>query len=287
MENNNNCYDHHDNHGHCEDVCNVKIVRCKGATGPTGHTGPIGPIGEKGDPGRMGPMGDMGPTGPTGPMGDIGPVGEKGDTGPTGPIGDKGDIGPVGEKGDTGPTGPVGEKGDTGPTGPTGWSGRCLKSYIRVYNNEPQDIELEQPVLFNNLGIKKGPVSFVPGTGHVLLESIGTFLILYKVFHVHAAQIALFVNEVIVPGSVIGEAAPSANIIGLSLFTVTQGDLLPNPNADSGFAAAVEIRNHTSYVTPIQLDGRQGDGADVTQTNATIVCIQICDESDDHQPLML
>ena len=282
--NNNNCYDHHDNHGHCEDVCNVKIVRCKGATGPTGYTGPIGPTGEKGDPGPVGRVGDIGPMGPTGPTGQMGDIGPIGDMGPTGPMGD---IGPVGEKGDIGPTGPTGEKGDNGPTGPTGWSGRCLKSYIRVYNNQPQDIELEQPVLFNNLGVKKGPVSFVPGTGHVLLESIGTFLILYKVFHVHAAQIALFVNEVIVPGSVIGEAAPSANIIGLSLFTVTQGDLLPNPNADSGFAAAVEIRNHTSYVTPIQLDGRQGDGADVTQTNATIVCIQICDESDDHQPLMI
>jgi hypothetical protein len=59
---------------------------------------------------------------------------------------------------------------------------------------------------------------------------------------------------------------------------VTAADLLPNINSPTGVAAVFQIRNHSSFITPILLDGRAGSGSDLTQINASMMIIQICDE---------
>lgn len=265
-----------------------------GRDGQDGQDGCRGPPGKKGCSGATGPQGEIGPTGATGPSGETGPsgpVGLDGPTGSTGPQGDIGSTGPAGPTGVDGPTGATGPQGETGPqgsTGPQGWSGKCLKSFAKIYNDVPQSVELEQPVLFNKNGVIVGPIAHIPGSGDLLIGSIGYFQIFVKVYHEFSAQFGCFLNGVLIPGSVIGEPGTTVQIVSFNLIEVTQNDLLPNLDSPTGVAAVFQIRNHTSYITPIVLDGREGSGSDVTQTNASLMIVQICDEDadamDDDEP---
>ena len=269
-------HDHHDS----EDECCEK----PGPQGPIGPQGPMGAMGPRGCHGWKGHTGPQGEVGPTGPQGEWGPTGPQGEWGPTGPQGLQGEMGPTGLQGEVGPTGYTGYtgytgiQGEVGPTGPTGWTGKCLKSFLRAYNDEPQIVQVNSPVNFNKTDLIRGPIYFVAGTGQVLLEQPGYYLILAKVFHLFAAQAALFLNGNVLQGSTIGEAAAAAMLIFHEIVRVTPEDLLPNPNAiHTGVAAILEVRNHSSY-SPIELDGREGSGTELDQANASIVVVQICDE---------
>ena len=193
-------------------------------------------------------------------MGDKGDKGDKGDTGPTGP---KGDMGDKGDKGD---------KGDTGPTGPQGIN---ILSFLHSYNDISQDVNLEQPVLFNKNDIIVGNINHIVGTGDFLLETVGYYELIIKVYHEYSAQVALFLNGNLIPGSVVGEPAAVTELIINTIIAIRAIDLLPNLNSITGVASVLQILNHSSYITPITLDGRTGSGSDITQTNASIVIIQL------------
>jgi hypothetical protein len=151
---------------------------------------------------------------------------------------------------------------------------------MRIYNVEPQSIDLEQPVLFSSLDLLVGPLAFIPGTGDVLICSIGYFQILAKVFHEFAVQFGGFLNGNLLPGSVVGEPATTSMCAVHELLRVTAADLLPNANSPTGFAAVYQIRNHSSYITPVILNGREGSGSDLSQINASLMLLQICDDVD-------
>jgi hypothetical protein len=189
--------------------------------------------------------------------------------GPTGPTGPQGDTGLKGDTGDIGPTGAI---------GPTGTAPMCLKSFGRIYNDVPQAVDLEQPVLFNKTDIMVGPIAHIPGTGDFLLGSVGYYEILGKLFHEYAIQVALFLNGNLLPGSVMGEPATTAMGIIMYILEVTEEDLLPNLDSPTGVAATIQVCNHTSYITPILLNGREGSGSDLTQVNASLMVIQLCDK---------
>jgi hypothetical protein len=149
---------------------------------------------------------------------------------------------------------------------------------MRAYNDIPGSVELEQPVLYNKNDLIVGTLAHVPGTGDFLLGSVGYYQILGKVFHEFAVQIGCFLNGVLITGSVIGEPATTSMIVVHEIVRVTAADLLPNINSPTGVAAVFQIRNHSSFITPILLDGRVGSGSDLTQVNAAMVILQICDE---------
>jgi hypothetical protein len=232
----------------------------------------------------MGPTGEIGPTGPTG---EIGPTGDKGDTGEIGPTGPTGDIGPTGPTGDIGPTGPTGDigpTGDRGEMGPTGTAPMCLKSFGRIYNDVPQAVDLEDSVTFNKNGVLVGTLAHVPGSADILLCSAGYYEVVGKLFHEYAIQTGLFLNGVLLVGSVMGEPATTAMAIVQYILPVHLADLLPNTDSPTGVAAVLQIRNHSSYITPIILNGREGSGSDLTQVNASMMIIQLCDEIEEERP---
>jgi hypothetical protein len=149
---------------------------------------------------------------------------------------------------------------------------------MRIYNNIAQSIDLEQPVLFSNLDLLVGPLVFIPGTGDILICSIGYFQIWAKVFHEFAVQFGGFLNGVLLPGAVVGEPATTSMCAIHEILMVTAADLLPNVNSPTGFAAVYQIRNHSSFITPVILNGREGSGSDLSQINASLMLLQICDE---------
>ena len=252
-----------------------------GTNGVDGCPGPPGPRGCKGSQGDTGAQGSEGMTGAQGSQGDTGAQGSEGMTGAQGSQGITGAQGDMGAQGNTGTQGDTGSQGDTGAqgsTGPQGWNGKCLNSFLRAYNDIPRDVDLEQPVLFNKTGVVYGPVNHVAGSGQVILGTVGYYLIIGKVFHEFACQVAGFLNGVLIPGTVVGEAATTSVILTHTIIAIYPEDLLPNSDSPTGFGAVFEIKNHSSYITPITLNGREGSGSDLTQVNASVVVLQLCNE---------
>ena len=146
---------------------------------------------------------------------------------------------------------------------------------MRIYNDVPQSIDLEQPVLFNKNGQIHGPLVHIPNSPDILVCSIGHFQILGKLFHEYAIQTGLFMNGVLLNGSVMGEPATTSVAILHYILQVDPENLLPNPDSPTGFAAVLHWRNHSSYITPILLNGREGSGSDITQINASLMIVQL------------
>jgi hypothetical protein len=142
-----------------------------------------------------------------------------------------------------------------------------------------QAVDLEEPVLFNKDSLKVGNVYHIPGSGFFLLETHGYYDVQIKTYHDYAAQLGLFLNGNLLPGSVTGEPAAASIIMINTIIEIRDADLLPNTNSDTGVAAVLELRNHSSYITPLILDGRSGCGSDPTQINASFVIIQLSDEA--------
>ena len=123
-----------------------------------------------------------------------------------------------------------------------------------------------------------GPINHVPGSADIILGAVGYYFIIGKVYHKYAVQLGSFLNGILIPGSVVGEAVPSAMVITHNIVEVKYSDLLPNPDSPTGVGAVFQLRNHISFVTPVLLDGTAGDGADKTQVNTSVVVIQLCNQ---------
>lgn len=150
----------------------------------SGATGPAGPAGAAGPPG---PAGLPGPAGPAGPAGTPGAPGAPGATGPAGPAGPAGAAGPAGPAGPTGlpgadgipgaegPEGPAGGAGPDGPAGPStsvadfGWVASAITA---------QTISPGQAVLFSQIGLLQGDVTYTVNTDKIELP-IGYYLVSY------------------------------------------------------------------------------------------------------------
>lgn len=252
----NSCRDYSDSDSHSD---SDHEYQCD-ASGNVIIPGPPGPPGRDGLDGRDGRDGRNGRDGSKGCHGDTGAKGE------------------TGAQGDMGPQGETGVQGDTGAQGPTGWSGKCLNSFMRAYNDVPESVDLEQPITFNKNDVVRGNIRLAPGTGHLLLCTPGYYMVIAKVYHLYSIQLGCYLNGVLLPGSVVGEPATTAVVLIHDIVAVSAADLLPNVNSPTGVAAVYEIRNHSSYITPVLLDGRFGSGSDPTQINASLVAVQICDE---------
>jgi hypothetical protein len=159
----------------------------------------------------------------------------------------------------------------------------CLKSFLRSYNDIPQSIEINDPVLFNKNDIVYGPIAHVLGSGDFLLGSVGYYQVVGKLYHLYSVQVALFLNGVLLVGSVVGEPATTSVALLHDIIKITAADLLPNTDSPTGVAAVLQIRNHISYITPILLDGREGAGSDTTQSNASMMITQICDDVEEER----
>lgn len=217
---------------------------CIGPTGATGATGAIGATGANG----LSILGNTGPTGPMGTTGVTGPTGPIGLTGLTGP------TGPIGLTGVTGPTGLIGPTGATGPIGPTGIVPSIDFAY--VYNLTAQTVAVEADVLFDTNGLISAGFVHVAGTANIVAILPGTFEATFSVVGTSPNQFALFVNGVLVPGSIYPCAAIEATVtnVGFAILNLAVGDILT-------------LRNHTSS-DPIVLGTLVGGTA--TNINASL-----------------
>ncbi|MGO9873808.1 MAG: collagen-like protein [Acidimicrobiia bacterium] len=190
-----------------------------GARGPQGVMGPVGHAGKNGPRGLTGAIGDKGPAGS---QGSAGINGTTGGTGATGNNGSNGGIGGTGLTGGTGPQGPA--------------SGT---NYGYIYNAGAQTVPLNTAVDFDTNGTLFG---FVHAPGSPAIEALvtGTYRVSFSVSGVQPNEFALFVNGVIVPGSIYGSGAGTQQNNGEVILSLNAADTVTLVNNTSASAVTLQ-----------------------------------------------
>ena len=254
---------------------------CTGDTGPPGCDGKHGCTGATGATGETGATGATGATGPIGNTGATGPIGETGSTGPMGATGDKGDTGDTGATGPTGDTGPIGATGatgDTGPMGPTGATGSLSQTFLHIYSTVDQFLSAEQSVAFDSENALVGNCYHAVGDIYVYIYKAGYYHIYTNLYHQESCQFSLFMNGNIITGSTIGSPTGSSqNSTGL-IVKIEPSDLItPLPVSPFTPSAQIDVRNHTSFIPVVTLNGLSGSGSASPQITATLVIFLLKD----------
>jgi hypothetical protein len=260
-------------HDACGDThCECNRDRRDGRDGYDGRDGRNGRNGRNGRDGRDGPIGVTGVTGATGATGATGVTGATGATGPRGQAqqGPVGPTGPIGTIGPTGPAGPLGPTGPIGPIGPTGPPPTEQNTFINICRISDVAVTQEAAVVYDVVIQKFGSVEYNVGGASIFLWQPGYYQIYYSVFPQQPAQFAVKLNDTIIPGSIVGSTSGSINgsiIVLISTNDLTQSVDFPTP---TGFAALIQIVNHTSNVPIVLLNGSTGSGTQTTQVRATL-----------------
>jgi hypothetical protein len=246
-----------------------------GHMGATGYTGPVGPVGHTGPTGAQGLMGFTGPTGAQGVMGSTGDRGDMGLRGPTGDKGEKGDQGVAGVKGDTGAQGLAGVKGDTGFVGATGPS--FSPTFLHADSTVPQALNQEDAVSFDPNAIQYGSIAHQPNTPNIYIWSPGYYHVYFNVYHLEACQFTSFINGVPVPGTTTGSPSGSSQNSTTYILYISPSDVLGSPTvlSPTGFAAKLNLVNHTSFVPVVHLDLAAGSGSASPQITATLTLFRL------------
>jgi hypothetical protein len=242
--------------------------------GPIGLTGPEGP---QGPIGTMGPIGLTGPEGPQGPIGTMGPIGLTGPEGPQGPIGTMGPIGLTGPEGPQGPIGTMGPIGLTGPEGPQGPQGPVFaQTFIHVDRETDQILLGEESVMWDANQVVYGNGGHNIGESELYIWESGYYHMYYNLYHQEPCQFTIFKNNVVLRGTTIGSPTGSSQNSAAIIFQLTDDDLVsPTDLSPSGFAAKIQVTNHTSYVTSVTLNGLSGSGSVSPQITATVTIFKL------------
>lgn len=125
----------------------------------------------------------------------------------------------------------MGATGSTGATGATGSNG--LSEYAYIYNLGAETVPLEADVTFDGNGILSPGLTHAPGSATINILNKGIYEIAFSVSGVESSQMALFLNGVLIPGTVYGSGAGTQQNAGQAIASIGAGDVLT-------------VRNHTS-----------------------------------------
>ncbi len=127
--------------------------------------------------------------------------------------------------------------GATGATGPAGASG--VSEYAYVYNLTAQTVAIDAPVVFDSNGAISSGFTHVLGDAGITVLDAGTYKVTFSVSGTEPNQMALFVDGVVVPGTIYGSGAGTQQNTGQAIFTIGAGGVLTVQNHTS--AAAVGL----------------------------------------------
>jgi BclA C-terminal domain/Collagen triple helix repeat (20 copies) len=179
---------------------------------------------------------DRGPRGKRGLQGVTGTTGAAGRTGATGERGWQGIRGATGADGADGPQGADGADGDDGADGVAGPPGPAVSEYAYIYNLTPRTVAIDDPYAFDTNGAMTTGITHVIGTSEITLNVAGTYKVSYTLTAEEANQMALFLGEAPIDGSIYGSEAGAQPNTGQAIITVPGGALLSlrNYSSDSG-----------------------------------------------------
>ena len=173
-----------------------------------------------------------------------------------------------------GPMGPSGEQGPPGPQGPSGEVGPPSepKTFMHADRGETQVLAVEDDVIFN----EANPITYgscgVDASFNLCFWQAGYYKLYFNLCHNEACQFALFINDTMVPGTITGSPTGASQNSAMTIFIIDASAVAFSPCTISptGFAAHIKLRNHTSYIPFVTLDGVAGSGSATPQMVANI-----------------
>jgi hypothetical protein len=192
--------------------------------------------------------------------------------------GDTGDRGLDGAQGLMGPTGATGEQGLKGDTGFVGATGPAFSpSFLHADSTVPQSLNQEDAVSFDEDTTQYGSVAHQPNSPNIFIWSPGYYHVYFNVYHLEACQFTSFVNGVPVAGTTTGSPSGSSQNSTTYILYVSPSDVLGTPTllSPTGFAAKLNLVNHTSFVPVVHLDLAAGSGSASPQITATITIFKL------------
>jgi hypothetical protein len=118
-----------------------------------------------------------------------------------------------------------------------------------------------------------GSCGIILNTANVEIWKAGYYKVYFNLYHNEPCQFAFFLNNVLVPGTITGSPTGSAQNTNAFIMIIQQADVQINPStlSPSGFSAFLTLRNHTSYVPLLTLDGQAGSGSAQPQIVTSLV----------------
>lgn len=108
-----------------------------------------------------------------------------------------------------------------------------LSQYAYIYNLGGESVPLEADVTFDTNGVLTPGITHALGVAEITLTTAGTYEATFSVSGAEPSQMALFVNGILVPGTVYGSGAGTQQNTGQAIFIAPAG-------------AVLTVRNHTS-----------------------------------------
>jgi hypothetical protein len=134
-------------------------------------------------------------------------------------------------------------------------------AFTNIYNQEIQEIPINAPVRFDITSVNLN-TDHPTAAGSVFVREPGTYLILYGIETNEPSQFAVYVNNVLVPNTVVGTDTGSGQLLGRTIQPLKRDD-------------AVIVRNHLSAVAGGSVHIPQFAGGSATQANVQLVLYKI------------
>jgi hypothetical protein len=148
-----------------------------------------------------------------------------------------------GTNGLVGATGTTGLTGATGATGATGPAGSGSSDYGYIYNLDDEVVPVEAAVNFSDNGLGTASFTHVLGSSQIQVANAGIYKVTFSVSGTEPNQFAVFLNGVVVPGSIYGSGAGTQQNNGQVIISIGANDILTLVNHTS--AAAVTLAAST------------------------------------------
>jgi len=109
-----------------------------------------------------------------------------------------------------------------------------------IYNISAQTVPVESDVVFDTNRALSPGITHDPGTAEIAVSNSGKYEVSFSVTAVEPNQFALFVNGVVVTGTVYGSGAGTQQCNGQSIIILTAGDVLTLRNHSSTAAVGLQ-----------------------------------------------
>jgi hypothetical protein len=175
--------------------------------------------------------------------------------------------------GPTGPQGPTGEKGDKGDQGVTGATGSMSQTFISVYSITSQTVVVENPIIYDAILNQMGNIGFLPFTSKIYIWQPGYYYVSSTFHHIEPCQFALFLN-----GNMYGfpysSSTGATHSYNDKIIKITMADMINETSlSSSGFAACLEVYNHSSFNPNIILNNPAGSAPNDITANINVILL--------------
>jgi len=149
-------------------------------------------------------------------------------------------------------------------------------TFIRLSSDTNQSLKDDDSVSFDYNNMVHGSVYHCPGSKKIHIWEPGYYNVYYSVFVNEPAQISCFLNGIIISGTTNGAPKQTANSSEF-IMHITSRDILFDktklPQTET--SAVFEIKNHVSYISPINLITPPDSGPSVLQNVAVLNIVRI------------